>query len=117
MDGVEIPFENLTTLDLGQVERIEVVQGAASASIYGAQGANGVIQIFSKKGAKGRLNIDVSSSYANNSFINAGNFGKADKHPYLTDNSGNIVYQGTNTDLGYTAGGANINRPLLLVLF
>jgi TonB-dependent starch-binding outer membrane protein SusC len=104
MDGVEIPFENLTTLNLGQVERIEVVQGAASASIYGAQGANGVIQIFSKKGVKGRLSIDVSSSYANNSFINSGNFGKADKHPYLTDNSGNIVYQGTNADLGYTAG-------------
>ena len=104
MDGVEIPFENLTTLDLGQVERIEVVQGAASASIYGAQGANGVIQIFSKKGVKGRLSINVSSSYANNSFINAGNFGKAKLHPYLTDNSGNIIYQGSNAGLGYTAG-------------
>jgi outer membrane receptor protein involved in Fe transport len=84
LDGVEIPFENLTTLDLGQVERVEVVQGAASATIYGAQGANGVIQIFSKKGAKGRMSINVSSSYAHNSFINAGDFGKADKHPFLT---------------------------------
>ena len=91
LDGVEIPFENLTTLDLGQVERVEVVQGAASATIYGAQGANGVIQIFSKKGVKGKLNINVSSSYAHNSFINAGDFGKADKHPYLTDANGNII--------------------------
>ena len=47
LDGIEIPFEDLNTLDLGQVERVEVVQGAASASIYGAQGANGVIQIAS----------------------------------------------------------------------
>ncbi|HKB42797.1 MAG TPA: TonB-dependent receptor plug domain-containing protein, partial [Chitinophagaceae bacterium] len=53
LNGVEIPFENLNTVDIGQVERIEVVQGAASAALYGAQGANGVIQIFTKKGQKG----------------------------------------------------------------
>lgn len=104
LDGVEIPFENLNTLDLGQVERVEVVQGAASAALYGAQGANGVIQIFTKKGQKGKLNINVSSSYAQNSYINAGDFGKADKHPYLTDANGNIIYQGSNAGLGYNAG-------------
>lgn len=104
LDGVEVPFEYLTTLDLGQVERIEVVQGAASATIYGAQGANGVIQIFTKKGIKGRLSVNVSSSVANNTFINAGHFGKADKHPYLTDASGNIVDAGSNASLGYNAG-------------
>jgi TonB-linked SusC/RagA family outer membrane protein len=104
LDGLEIPFENLNTIDLGQVERVEVVQGAASAAIYGAQGANGVIQIFTKKGQKGRININVSSSYAQNDYINSGNFGKANKHPYLTDGSGNIVYAGSNAGLGYTAG-------------
>src|SRR5678815_2101697 len=104
LDGVEIPFEELNTLDLSQVERVEVVQGAASATIYGAQGANGVIQIFSKKGVKGRLNINVSSSYAVNSYINSGNFGKADKHAYLTDANGNIVAAGSDPSLGYSAG-------------
>src|SRR4029078_8292357 len=104
LDGIEIPFEDLNTLDLGQVERVEVVQGAASAAIYGAQGANGVIQIFSKKGVKGRLNINVSSSYAVNSYINSGNFGKADKHAYLTDANGNIVAAGSDPSLGYSAG-------------
>ncbi len=104
MDGVEIPFANLTTVDMSQVERVEVVQGAASAALYGAQGANGVIQIFTKKGQKGKLNINVSTSIAQNVYINAGDFGKADKHPYLTDGSGNIIYQGSNAGLGYTAG-------------
>jgi TonB-linked SusC/RagA family outer membrane protein len=103
-DGVEIPFENLTTLDMSQVERVEVVQGAASASLYGAQGANGVIQIFTKKGVKGKLSINVSSSITQNSFINAGDFGKANKHPYLTDASGNIIAAGSNSGLGYAAG-------------
>ena len=104
LDGVEIPFENLNTIDLGQVERVEVVQGAASASLYGAQGANGVIQIFTKKGKKGGMSVNVSSSYTQNSYINAGNFGKADKHPYLTDASGNIIAAGSNSSLGYAAG-------------
>ncbi len=104
MDGVEIPFANLNTLDMSLVERVEIVQGAASATLYGAQGANGVIQIFTKKGQKGKLNINVSSSYSVNKFINAGDFGKASLHPYLTDANGNIIYQGSNAGLGYTAG-------------
>jgi TonB-linked SusC/RagA family outer membrane protein len=104
LDGLEIPFEDMNTIDPAQVERVEVVQGAASASIYGAQGANGVIQIFTKRGQKGKLSINVSSSYAKNSYINAGNFGKANLHPYLTDQSGNIIYSGSNAGLGYTAG-------------
>ena len=51
-----------------------------------------------------------------NSFINAGDFGKANKHPYLTDNSGNIVYQGaTNTDLGLHAGEPITIDPYLVL--
>lgn len=117
MDGVEIPFANLTNLDLGQVERVEVVQGAASSTLYGAQGANGVIQIFTKKGQKGRVNINASSSVAFNSYINSGNFGKASLHPYLTDANGNIIAAGSNASLGYSAGDIlKINPTLGMIL-
>jgi TonB-linked SusC/RagA family outer membrane protein len=102
MDGVEIPFASLNTLDLSQVDRVEVVQGASSATMYGAQGANGVIQIFTKKGAKGRISISTSSSAAWNSYINSGNFGKASLHPYLTDANGNMI--SANASGGYAAG-------------
>ena len=91
LDGVEIPFANLSTLDLTQVERVEVVQGAASAALYGAQGANGVIQIFSKKGVKGKVAINATSSIAQNSFINSGHFGSPTMNPYLTDANGNLI--------------------------
>jgi TonB-dependent starch-binding outer membrane protein SusC len=104
LNGVEVPFEDLNTLDLGQVDRIEVVQGSASAALYGAQGANGVVQIFTKKGQKGKLSINVSSSYAQNKYINAGDFGKADKHPYLTDGSGNIIYGGSTNGTKFYTG-------------
>ena len=50
LDGIQIGATDLNTIDLNIIERIEVVQGAASASLFGAQGANGVIQLFSKKG-------------------------------------------------------------------
>ena len=102
LDGIEIPFSSLNILDLTQVDRIEVVQGAASSSLYGAQGANGVIQIFTKKGTRGSVKVDVSSSVGLNTYINAGNFKKADKHPYLTDANGNIV-SALNSG-GFTAG-------------
>jgi TonB-linked SusC/RagA family outer membrane protein len=105
LDGVEIPFAELSTLDLSQVARVEVVQGAASSSLYGAQGANGVIQIFSKKGTKGKLTINFSSSYGSSSFINSGHFSNAKLHPYLTDANGNIIAYDD-------AGGFNAGQPL-----
>jgi TonB-linked SusC/RagA family outer membrane protein len=111
LDGVEVPFSSLTTIDLTQVERVEVVQGAASASLYGAQGANGVIQIFTKKGQKGKMNVNVSSSYAVSSFINAGNFGKAKLHPYLTDANGNII--SATASGGFAAGAPITIDPVL----
>lgn len=113
LDGTEIPFANLNTLDLSQVERVEVVQGAASASLYGAQGANGVIQIFTKKGTKGAVSINASTSYTYNTYINAGNFGKASLHPYLTNANGEIIYAGSNAGLGYKAGDPIVVDPLL----
>ena len=35
------------------IERIEIIKGGAASTLYGSDGANGVIQIFTKKGAAG----------------------------------------------------------------
>ena len=91
LDGVEVRATSLESLDLANVERIEVVQGAAAASIYGAQGANGVIQLFSKKGKQGKISIDVSSSVANSQLINSGNMHKARMHSFNTNSAGEVV--------------------------
>ncbi|RYF64339.1 MAG: SusC/RagA family TonB-linked outer membrane protein, partial [Cytophagaceae bacterium] len=105
VDGVQIASTDINSLDLSNVDRVEVVQGAASASIYGAQGANGVIQVFTKKGKKGRTAINFSTSYSANEFLNTGNVHKAELHPYLTDASNNIVDAKGNI-LNYTDEGA-----------
>ncbi|GAB3957875.1 TonB-dependent receptor [Spirosoma harenae] len=91
IDGIQMGATSLQTIDLNSIERVEVVQGAAAATIYGAQGANGVIQLFTKKGKNGQLNIDVSSSIAQNTYLNNGGVSKAMYHAFATDASNNII--------------------------
>jgi TonB-linked SusC/RagA family outer membrane protein len=91
VDGVESGATDISLLDLSNVDRIEVVQGAASSTIYGAQGANGVIQIFTKKGQQGKPQINISSSVASSSIINSGNVHQAKLTSFKTDGSGNFV--------------------------
>jgi TonB-linked SusC/RagA family outer membrane protein len=43
----------LDDIDPATIERIEVLKGSAAATLYGTQAANGVIQIFTKKGVAG----------------------------------------------------------------
>jgi TonB-linked SusC/RagA family outer membrane protein len=90
-DGVELVATDLSALDLSNIERVEVVQGAAAASIYGAQGANGVIQLFSKKGKAGKTIIDISSSYSVGTLINEGDVHKARFHSFKTDANNNVI--------------------------
>jgi len=91
IDGVQMGATNLSTIDLSTIDRVEVVQGAAAATIYGAQGANGVIQLFTKKGQKGKLNVDFSSSISANTYINEGGLRKAQYHAFATDAGNNVI--------------------------
>lgn len=42
------------------IESIEVIKGPAAATLYGAEAANGVIQIITKKGSRGQQNARFS---------------------------------------------------------
>ncbi len=107
IDGIQVATTDINSIDMSMIDHVEVIQGAASATLYGAQGANGVIQLFTKKGKSGKLMIDFSSSYSQNQFLNIGNVRKADKHPYLTNSNGELV-DGSGTVLDYNAAG-NLN--------
>ena len=43
----------LVDLNPNDIDRIEVIKGAAAAAIYGSRASNGVVQIFTKKGKSG----------------------------------------------------------------
>ena len=62
VDGM--PFSgSLNSLNASDIESMQVLKDAASASIYGSRASNGVIVITTKKGKKGdKINIDFNAS-------------------------------------------------------
>ena len=46
-------INRLADINPAEIERVEIVRGAAAATLYGTQGSNGVIQIFTKRGRTG----------------------------------------------------------------
>ncbi len=53
-------FNNLSPTD---IETITVLKDASASAIYGARGANGVILVTTKKGKKGKVNIDYNNYF------------------------------------------------------
>jgi TonB-dependent starch-binding outer membrane protein SusC len=51
----------LATLDPSNIESIEILKDASSTSLYGSRGANGVILITTKKGKKGRSELNFEA--------------------------------------------------------
>ena len=62
VDGM--PYSgSLNSINAADIESMQVLKDAASASIYGSRAANGVIVITTKKGKKGdKINIDFNAS-------------------------------------------------------
>jgi len=61
VDGMEIGYNNMNTINPADIESIDVLKDASASSIYGARGASGVILITTKKG-KGQPAITFSST-------------------------------------------------------
>ena len=61
--GMDI--SRLQDISTAEIERIEIVKGAAASTLYGTQGANGVIQIFTKRGRSGapQWNFEVEQGF------------------------------------------------------
>jgi len=65
--GANVYGSPLNDINPDDIERIEVVKGAAAATLYGTDAAAGVIQIFTKRGAAGsarwqmQLNSGIST--------------------------------------------------------
>lgn len=59
--GNQALSNRMADFDPGDVERIEVLKGAAAAALYGARANNGVIQIFTRQGQEGRPRISAAT--------------------------------------------------------
>jgi TonB-linked SusC/RagA family outer membrane protein len=57
----ETPQNPLSTINPNDIESVEVLKDAAAAAIYGSRGSNGVILITTKRGSKGKPQIDFNT--------------------------------------------------------
>ncbi len=61
VDGIVVSSDFLANIDMNDVESFEVLKDAASASIYGSEGANGVILITTKSGKTGKTKFSYQT--------------------------------------------------------
>ena len=90
IDGVPTKA-GMHELNGNDIESIQVLKDAASASIYGSRAANGVVIITTKRGKEGKVKIDFDASvavqtYANRmEVLNAKQFGQVMWQGYVND--------------------------------
>ncbi len=111
IDGVPTKA-GMHELNGNDIESIQVLKDAASASIYGSRAANGVIIITTKKGKEGKIKIDFDASISVQTYahkmevLNAKEFGKVMWQGYVNDgldpNQNGLGYR---YDWGYNAQG------------
>ena len=115
IDGVPTKA-GMHELNGNDIESIQVLKDAASASIYGSRAANGVIIITTKRGKEGKVRIDFDASLAVQTYahkmevLNAKEFGQVMWQGYVNDgldpNSNGLGYR---YDWTYNAQG----QPML----
>ena len=111
IDGVPTKA-GMHELNGNDIESIQVLKDAASASIYGSRAANGVIIITTKKGKDGKVRVDFDGSIAASMYahrmkvLNAEQWGQAfwqaRVNDHLDPNNNNLGYR---FDWGYDGQG------------
>lgn len=115
IDGVPTKA-GMHELNGNDIESIQILKDAASASIYGSRAANGVIIITTKKGKDGKLKVDLDASVAASMYshkmevLNAKEFGQVMWQGYVNDGMDpNTNGLGYHYDWGYN----NLGQPIL----
>ncbi len=67
IDGFPMEDFNSNSLNIAEIESIDILKDASATAIYGARGANGVVMITTKKGKTGdaRVTYTGSAGYSN----------------------------------------------------
>lgn len=86
---------DVSTLNPADIESIDVLKDAASAAIYGAQAANGVVLITTKSGKEGKAQVSFDAYYGIQNVARKANMLNAQQYMTIMDeqalNSGGAV--------------------------
>ena len=63
IDGVPTDL-GLASLNMADIDRIDVLKDASATAIYGARGANGVVMVTTKRGQSGEGRLSVTANWA-----------------------------------------------------
>lgn len=63
LDGI-IYTSSLSSINPSDIESIDVLKDASATAVYGAQAANGVLLVTTKKGKAGKARVNFSSAYS-----------------------------------------------------
>ena len=121
IDGVPTT-SGMHELNPNDIESIQVLKDAASASIYGSRAANGVIVITTKKGTEGKIRVDLDASVAVQSYVNrmhvlnSEQYGRALWQAYINDGIAdpNTNVLGYRYDWGYNELGQPVLNNVML---
>lgn len=118
VDG--LPSESgINNLNPSDIESVEILKDAASAAIYGARGANGVVLVTTKKGAKGKTQFSYDFSYGLQNPANKAKLLRSADYQMLANemaaNSGKQPYFATpsNVDTDWQRELQNSNAPIV----
>lgn len=67
VDGVPVEAADIPQLNTMDIQSMTVLKDAASAALYGARGANGVILITTKRGQEGTAKVTLDARWGSNS--------------------------------------------------
>ena len=100
---------DISTLNPADIESIDVLKDAASAAIYGAQAANGVVLITTKSGKAGKAQISFDAYYGWQTQARKADMLNSQEYMMIMDeqavNSGNAPYDWNSFQSIYDANG------------
>lgn len=111
LDGIQYTG-SLSSINPADIASIDVLKDASSTAVYGAQAANGVILVTSKKGSIGkRPTISFSSSYTAQT-PTVGNFVPKNREQYLQGIRDAFYTEAYTEESGYTEPDPSFNVAL-----
>jgi len=76
---------DISTLNPADIESVDVLKDAASAAIYGAQAANGVVLVTTKRGKEGRAQVSFDGYYGWQTIARKPNLLNAEQYKTIMD--------------------------------
>jgi TonB-linked SusC/RagA family outer membrane protein len=104
VDGAFVSASEISSLNNGDIESVNVLKDGASAAIYGVRGANGVVVITTKRGKNTKAKFQINSSTG---------FSRKIKDPFQMMNASQKIDYETQIGAGNSIGASPQTLALL----